>query len=233
MSNDNFNCPFCHAFFPKIDSSYRVRTPSFSHDDSQRIAFGRGENIKEDDHFTSTIAVEFALCPACGKTTIRITGLGKEVTGIKQNFHPFSNAKQYPKYIPISIRKDYEEASQIVNLSPKASATLSRRCLQGMIRDFWEISGKKNLYEEILAIQDKIDPQVAKVLNGVRKIGNIGAHMEKDINLIIDIDPGEANQLIKLIEYLMEQWYIKRHETNELLNSILTINGEKQEQRKN
>ena len=52
---------------------------------------------------------------------------------------PSSTAKTLPDYIPQQIRNDYQEACSIRNLSPKASATLSRRCLQGMIRDFWEI----------------------------------------------------------------------------------------------
>ena len=50
---------------------------------------------------------------------------------------PESDAKVFPDYIPQQIREDYVEASKIKELSPKASATLSRRCLQGMIRDFW------------------------------------------------------------------------------------------------
>lgn len=53
---------------------------------------------------------------------------------------PSSLALVFPEYVPAAIRQDYEEACKIRNLSPKASATLSRRCLQGIIRDF-----KKNL----------------------------------------------------------------------------------------
>jgi hypothetical protein len=47
-----------------------------------------------------------------------------------------------PDYIPEQIKDDYYEACSILNLSPKASATLARRCLQGMIRDFWGITKK-------------------------------------------------------------------------------------------
>lgn len=36
--------------------------------------------------------------------------------------------------------------------------------------------------------------------------------MEKDVNLIIDIDPGEARLLIELIESLIKEWYIDKHE---------------------
>lgn len=49
---------------------------------------------------------------------------------------PPSFAQVWPEYVPAPIRSDYEEACAIRDPSPKASATLARRCLQGMIRDF-------------------------------------------------------------------------------------------------
>ena len=69
------------------------------------------------------------------------------------------------------------------------------------------------------------------MLDGVRRLGNIGAHMEKDVNLIVDIDPGEAQKLIKLLELLMKDWYIARHNREELYNDILAIDQDKQQQR--
>ena len=147
------------------------------------------------------------------------------------NFIPISNARQFPEYIPLAIRQDYEEACAIVTLSPKASTTLSRRCLQGMIRDFWDIK-ENNLSAAITALENKIPAMQWHVLDGVRRIGNIGAHMEKDINVIIDIDPEEAEKLIKLIELLLDQWYINRHEQELLYSDIIEIDNNKQSARK-
>ena len=100
-----------------------------------------------------------------------------------------------------------------------------------MIRDFWNIK-ENNLSKAITALQDKIPAQQWRVLDGVRRIGNIGAHMEKDINIIVDIDPNEANKLIKLIELLLDQWYINRHEQDELYSDIIDIDNAKQADRK-
>ncbi|MCV9387043.1 DUF4145 domain-containing protein [Reichenbachiella ulvae] len=144
---------------------------------------------------------------------------------------PQSNAKVLPTYVPKAIISDYEEACSIMNLSPKASATLSRRCLQGMIRDFWGIK-KGRLVDEIEAIKDKVDSLTWQSIDGVRKIGNIGAHMEKDINLIVDVDPNEAGILLQLIEQLIEDWYVTRHEREKRLNSIISITTEKDNKRK-
>ena len=127
---------------------------------------------------------------------------------------PSSRAKVFPSYIPQAIIDDYIESCLILNLSPKASATLARRCLQGMIRDFWTVKPAR-LVDEIEAIKSKVDPLIWEAIDSVRKVGNIGAHMEKNINLIIDVEPNEAELLINLIETLFNEWYIarKRRET--------------------
>jgi hypothetical protein len=133
---------------------------------------------------------------------------------------PSSLALVFPEYVPAAIRQDYEEACKIRNLSPKASATLSRRCLQGIIRDFKKIS-KKRLVDEIDALRDEVDPDTWAAIDAVRRIGNIGAHMEKDINEIIDVEPEEAQLLIELIETLIKDWYIARYKRQQHLAKII------------
>ncbi|OYQ90159.1 hypothetical protein B9T10_02230 [Wohlfahrtiimonas chitiniclastica] len=135
--------------------------------------------------------------------------------------------KDLPTYIPKAIKEDYREAQLIASLSPKASATLSRRCLQSMIRDFHGITNKKTLHAEIEAIKDKIDHDVYSAIMGLKSIGNLGAHPEKDINLIIDIEPIEAQELIGLIEILIDDWYIARHNKQERLTKIKALSVEK------
>jgi hypothetical protein len=54
--------------------------------------------------------------------------------------------------------------------------------------------------------------------------------MEKDINLIVDVDPGEAQALIELIELLFAEWYVARHSRTERLNKVKQIAAEKKTQ---
>lgn len=147
------------------------------------------------------------------------------------HLRPQSSAQPMPNYIPGPIREDYDEACLIKSLSPKASATLARRCLQGIIRDYWGLS-KGRLVDEIKAIEDKTDPLTWKAIDSVRKIGNIGAHMEKDINLIIEVDDTEADLLINLIEILVKDWYVARHERELRLYAIVGVADAKDEARK-
>jgi len=98
-----------------------------------------------------------------------------------------------------------------------------------MIRNFWNIT-KPRLIEEILALEDKVDPQTWEAIDAVRIIGNIGAHMEKDISLIVDVDPDEAQLLIELIETLMTEWYVHKHDRDEKMNAIAAVAAAKKAQ---
>lgn len=219
-----FTCPYCSMVMPITQDTYKYRVASFDRPDDSRIS-------PTSEYDESSCAIFFAHCPNCEQYSIRISGVGKKVKDIEMQIRPRSSARQFPQYIPPAIRQDYEEACAIVNLSPKASATLSRRCLQGMIRDFWGIS-KNNLYNEIDELKDKIPADLWSSIDALRQLGNIGAHMEKDTDVIVDIDPNEAESLIKLIELLIKEWYINREERKKLFADIVTTNQTKQAERK-
>lgn len=219
-----FQCPYCSIVMPITNDTHRCRVPSFDRTDDS--------NASSSNNFDySSCYIDFFLCPNCGQYTIKVTGVGAMVKDVNVFVRPISEAKQFPDYIPEAIRNDYEEACSIVNLSPKASATLSRRCLQGMIRDFWDIK-LKNLNQEITALKDKIPADLWSSIDALRQLGNIGAHMEKDTDVIVDIDPNEAESLIKLIELLMKEWYINREERKKLFSDIISTNESKQKERK-
>lgn len=222
MDRNNLYCPFCDKFVSNHSGTFKEKF----------ISFDNYSNVADEELIKDMIAIHSLKCPNCKEISIDIIGFGKQFEDRMIHFHPISFAKQYPKYVPEQVRKDYEEAYSILNLSPKASATLSRRCLQGMIRDFWEVSGS-SLFDELGQIEDKVEPSTVPVLNALRQLGNIGAHPEKDISLIIDVTPDESLQLIKFIELLIKDWYISRHDKEELLNSVLNINSTKQNERKN
>lgn len=213
-------CPHCHHHFTPTHfdrNTIEIQNLHCDHTGNQKC--GRLIHI---------------VCPnsECKKTIIFLY-LEYGYSGLKffnKMIYPDKKIKQYPDYIPEQIREDYEEACKIVELSPKASATLARRCLQGIIRDFYDIT-KPRLCDEVNAIQEKVDAELFDAINAVRMIGNIGAHMEKDVNLVVDIEPEEAQQLINLIELLFEETYIRREDRKKRLQAIKQINEDKQAQR--
>ena len=225
--NTSFQCPYCLKYVAATKRTEVIWTPSFY------IPTTTPEFAHDRMNNESIIAVIFHFCPECHQYSISIDCIGEAVkdSGTGISIRPLSPAKHFPDYVPTAIRQDYEEAYAILHLSPKSSATLSRRCLQGMIRDFWRIS-EPNLAQSIKKLEGKIPLQQWRVIDGIRRIGNIGAHMEKDINTIVNIDPDEARKLVKLIELLIEQWYIARHEQEELYQDIIEIDTSKQASRK-
>lgn len=232
----NWSCPHCHR--------PQVATDANFYESEIPLQIG-----KLDIGPVSVRLKSFAcLNPDCAKLTLA-AGLHRRVnTGgywlLEDNpiaswrLVPESTAIPQPDYIPKALTESYSEGCKIRDLSPKASATMARRCLQGMIRDFCQIV-KSTLDAEIKELRARLDEGKAPAgvtsesidaIDQVRSVGNIGAHMEGDINLVIDVDPGEAQALIELVELLFEEWYVARHNRQQRFGHIAAIAAEKKAQ---
>lgn len=216
-----YKCPFCNTVCYDDGKITKRCYESFEHSGAS--------NTQETD--TGHVVLELSKCPMCGKVAVNLSSYYKSEEKIIPYSYPPPGTIPLPDYIPQSICADYIEAVSIANISPKASATLSRRCLQGMIRDFWGIK-KGRLVDEIKELQEKVPPAQWSAIDALRKIGNIGAHMEKDVSLIIDVEPSEAKSLLKLVELLLDKWYIARHDEEMLLSEITKMAKEKEMLRK-
>jgi hypothetical protein len=233
MVDFNWDCPHCERAVTISSSNF-----SNSHHDLDI------ENVSGKHQLETT----FIVCPniECRKYSLmaflhKIEKSQTHTGGYKVTLRgkvaewslvPASRSKHFPEYIPKVIRDDYEEACLIQDLSPKASATLSRRCLQGMLRDFWDVkTGKLN--NEIEQIKERIDLETWAAIDAVRQLGNIGAHMEVDINVIISVDPEEAKLLIRLVETLMDEWYVAREDRKNRMMSVVSAADNKKEAKKN
>lgn len=232
-NNFPWTCPYCSRAATITESNCGSNRYKFQHGNKDGDLLIETKVIVCPNPDCKEYAVSAALFKAVDVGGVRSTIW--EPTGqplAVWHMKPRSRAKTFPSYIPKAVLEDYEEACLIRDASPKASATLSRRCLQGIIRDFHGIS-KSRLVDEIDALNGKIDPLVWHAIDAVRSIGNIGAHMERDINLIIDVEPQEASALIGLIEMLLKDWYIDRHEKEKQLKAIVQISQSKQDLKNN
>jgi len=108
-----------------------------------------------------------------------------------------------------------------------------------MIRDFCGIR-KKRLIDEINQLKADVEggkapagvqPDAVEAIDHVRGIGNIGAHMEADINVLVDVDPGEAQALIELVELLFSEWYVARQARVDRLKRLKAIATDKKVQK--
>lgn len=159
---------------------------------------------------------------ANGERSSTATADNKRPVGIGDvRFEP-RVAKPLSLHAPASVKEDYEEASLIKDLSPKAAATLCRRALQGMIRHHWGVA-KERLADELKAIKEMCDPDLYRAMMALKGVGNIGAHPERDINLIVDVEPGEVETLMELLQILDREWFVARARRAESLAAVVAL----------
>lgn len=222
-----WTCPYCG----QIATSNAVLNGLSNLDFQQKTKYGAVRIVTHIQLCPNEECSEIVIGASLSKLEF-VAGLWKATKPMEGwKLRPAAAVKIFPDYIPRAILDDYKEAALIRNLSPKASATLSRRCLQGMIRNFWNVKPGR-LIDEINAIKDEIDPATWQAIDAIRSIGNIGAHMEKDINLLVDVDPDEADLLIQLIEILINDWYVVREKRRVMTEGIVSLAAEKQAERK-
>lgn len=230
---DNWTCPHCNRAQVIASERYRWRQDRIYFKECEAGLIGS---------FEQAIVCANSECRRlsydCGVFTVTVSGNDNEKFDkflATSRLLPPSFAKPQPDCIPEPIRADYLEACAIRDLSPKASATLSRRCIQGIIRDFCGIA-KRTLKDEIDELQERVHdgkgpievhPDTVVAIDHVRNIGNIGAHMEKDIGVIVEVDPGEDQELIGLIETLFEEWYEARQTRATKFGKIKEIAAQK------
>ena len=215
----SWTCPYCDQIATITDSNISIQSHTFNMGNKDGNLGIKTIIIACPNDNCRDYSIVAVLCKAEYRSGVLVT---TDPVSPSWRLKPKSASKTFPTYIPQPILDDYYEACLIANDSPKAAATLSRRCLQGMIRDFWGIT-KPRLVDEIADLQGKIDSTTWDAIDAIRSLGNIGAHMEKDINLIVDVDPDEAMQLIGLIEFLLEDWYIGRHEREEHKKKVIAL----------
>lgn len=210
---NGYKCPYCGLVTSVTENNKR----EFS------IAY-------DDKGWFGKLFITMQRCVACGSLSFFLLGDSSWGKAVHYAYPP-AGAKSFPDYVPTAIRNDYVEAYSILQLSPKASATLARRCLQGMIHDFWDIH-EKNLNAEITALRNKVPAMQWQAIDALRKIGNIGAHMEQDVDRIVDVEPDEAQKLLSLIELLVDKWYVSRHDEEQMYLEITDLGDQKEQERK-
>ncbi|MDO3643846.1 DUF4145 domain-containing protein [Mucilaginibacter sp. L3T2-6] len=109
------------------------------------------------------------------------------------------------------IAQDYLEACLVMNDSPKASAALSRRCLQNLLLDQAGVS-KGDLSKQIQTVIDsgKLPSHLAEDIDAIRNIGNFAAHPNKSISTgeILEVEPHEAEWNLEVLEALFDFFYV-------------------------
>ncbi len=141
------------------------------------------------------------------------------------------NRNPLPPEVPVLYIEDYNEAVLVHQDSPKASAALSRRCLQLLLR---EAGGVKpaSLAKEIQEVIDsnQLPSHLSHSIDAIRNIGNFAAHPSKSKSTgeIVPVEPGEAEWILDVLEMLFDFYFVQPEKTRlkrEALNKKLSDLG--------
>lgn len=169
------------------------------------------------------IEIFYSECPNCNKLVVGLqkgdlksseyNGLHiQDKTEWQKIIYPKQNNFQNSIDIPTKYLEDYEEAIKVLSPSPKASAALSRRLLQCILREEFDIKENSLVKEiEIFNTLSGVPSHLTNAVDAVRIIGNIAAHPNKDKNTgeIVPVEIGEAEWLIEVIEALFDFVFIQ------------------------
>jgi len=115
--------------------------------------------------------------------------------------------------------------------SAKASAALSRRCLQLLLRNKANVK-HQDLVKEIQELLDRgtLPSHIADSLDAVRHIGNFAAHpiKSKSTGEIVRVEAGEAEWNLDVLESLFDFYFVAPARTKarrDALNKKLTDAG--------
>lgn len=155
--------------------------------------------------------VEGMNCPECNTLiTQRILGNPEQSRGIV--WPRAMNRPPAPPQAPDAIRDDYTESCLVLQDSPKASAALSRRCLQHILREAAKVKHGTLEHEIDEVIASKTLPgNIAENLDAVRHIGNFAAHPTKSQNTgeVIEVELGEAEWNLEVVWALIDIYFVQ------------------------
>ena len=117
-----------------------------------------------------------------------------------------------PTQVPQNLAEDYNEACLVLADSAKASAALSRRCLQNVLREAAKVE-PSDLSNEIQQVLDSkaLRSEIADGLDAVRVIGNFAAHpvKSKQSGEIMTVEAGEAEWNLDVLESLFDFYFVQ------------------------
>ena len=205
------------------------------------VAFKGEWDVANLDHDVDGYwTVQKTQCPSCDRFVIRLlqfevtkgfeslTELLPMVLKAERTIWPKATARApIPATLPRALAEDNAEACNVPADSAKASAALSRRCLQNLLIEKAGVT-KKDLFDQIQEALDKRDlpTPLAEDLDAVRVNGNFAAHpiKSKATGQIVDVLPGEAEWNLEVLEGLFDYYFVqpeKKQQRRDALNAKL------------
>lgn len=164
-----------------------------------------------------------------GQLTI-VEDYGGEIKNTVSLIFPEKTLVKLSSHIPTEYSSDFYEALKVLEISPKSSAALSRRCLQRLLEEKAQVK-RGDLSKEIQEVIDsnKLPTHLSESIDAIRNVGNYAAHPLKstDTGQIVDVESEEAEWTLSILKDLLD-FYIaqpaevqkKKDELNKKLSKL-------------
>ena len=163
------------------------------------LRYGHCKQVNYDEFWVDTVTNEYLIYPQ------------------------FSNRKTLSDTIPEKYVQLFQESEQVNNISPRASATLSRYLLQMLLHEELHIH-KRNLEDEIKELEgsNNIPTKLVTMLQVMRRVANFGAHPKKSTNSneIVEVEAGESAVMLDLLEEVFDYIFVKPKQQELFLKGI-------------
>ena len=157
-------------------------------------------------------------CPACSKPIVEITAtragsIPAQVLIQRHTVYPLGKTtRNVSDDIPEPYRQTFIEADLTLSISPMASASLSRRIIQALLRAK-AATKSKDLYHQIEEVIESktLPPYISEELHAARNVGNFAAHEIRDQQTgdIIGVEPGEAEWTLNVAGGMLDFYFVE------------------------
>jgi hypothetical protein len=197
-------CPFCEiSYHDVLEEEFPLSTPD-------PLGYWR---------------IEVRKCPECKKINLTLICATPSDAGGLVRLYDKTRTLVYPRStgrppcspdVPSEFAEDYIEACLVLADSPKASAALSRRCLQHLLREAAKVK-PDDLSKEIdeMLARNTLPSHLSESLDAIRAIGNFAAHpiKSKSTGEIVPVEHGEAEWLLDLLEGMFDYYFVQPAKT--------------------
>ncbi len=237
VESESFNCPHCktltHQYWYTLEANKKDKghlpglgieddsqiyddkkipdhTKDFWREESRKHRTGKVFFHKEKDSYRIHARnLHLSKCYTCDDIAVWVHD--------KPLFPPQRTGPQPNGDLPLDIKATYEEASSIVNLSPRGAAALLRLCIQNLLIHLGEKG--ENINEDIGNLVKKgLSSRVQQSLDIVRIAGNNAIHPGE-----IDLkdDHPTALKLFKLVNLITEKMISEDKHVEEMFDEII------------